>query len=287
MKIPFLISAFIIPINFMSVAQAPYTPVEKTGAKTCFDEYYQAFVERGTIPVLDGMHDVIVSSRKDSITICVEGQINVKGGKIELPLMVKKIDGTYEPAKKQLHVRQGTGDNGPTGNLYSIIQGMSETFVTDDYYIANIFFVDCLKPAVKANAPAPSVNQIPGKTKVAVTEAEKEVIRKAYEGLAFKTGSAVILSSSYPTLNNMATMLIEKPLYNIEINGYTDNVGSAESNLVLSKKRAEATKNYLVKKGVNAERISDNGYGIENPIGDNKTPEGRAKNRRVEFVVVQ
>ena len=56
---------------------------------------------------------------------------------------------------------------------------------------------------------------------------------------------------------------------------------------MLSQKRAEAVKSYLIKQGIDASRLSAKGYGIESPIGDNKTAEGRAKNRRVDFIMTK
>ena len=83
----------------------------------------------------------------------------------------------------------------------------------------------------------------------------------------------------------LATMLKEKPDYHLNISGYTDNVGNAASNLLLSQDRAENVKDYLIKQGVDASRITAEGYGLEDPVADNNTAEGRAKNRRVEFLV--
>src|SRR5204863_437174 len=107
------------------------------------------------------------------------------------------------------------------------------------------------------------------------------------KGLQFENGKDVIISSSYSHLNLLATMLKEQPDYKIAISGFTDNVGSAASNVILSQNRAENVKAYLVKQGVDASRISAEGYGMENPIADNGTADGRAKNRRVEFLVTK
>ena len=68
-----------------------------------------------------------------------------------------------------------------------------------------------------------------------------------------------------------------------EISGYTDNVGSENSNQVLSESRAIAVVNYLVEHGIAPERLVAKGYGELNPIADNTTEEGRAKNRRTEI----
>ena len=71
--------------------------------------------------------------------------------------------------------------------------------------------------------------------------------------------------------------------FSLKLAGYTDNVGPTNVNLKLSQDRAQAVKSYLVSKGVSPSRIEATGYGRENPIASNSTPEGRKQNRRVEF----
>ena len=75
------------------------------------------------------------------------------------------------------------------------------------------------------------------------------------------------------------------PESNEGINGHTDNVGNPEANKRLSERRAYAVKKYLENKGVEQERMTANGYGDTKPVATNATKEGRALNRRVEFVV--
>ena len=77
----------------------------------------------------------------------------------------------------------------------------------------------------------------------------------------------------------------ENKEYNLIINGHTDNVGSDESNKILSEKRAAAVKAYLINKGVEASRLKSFGWGEEKPTADNNTAAGRTLNRRVEFIV--
>jgi outer membrane protein OmpA-like peptidoglycan-associated protein len=72
----------------------------------------------------------------------------------------------------------------------------------------------------------------------------------------------------------------------IELSGHTDSKGSDKYNLKLSKERAEAVFNYLVSKGIDEKRLTHKGYGAKQPIADNATDAGRAKNRRVEFKIV-
>jgi outer membrane protein OmpA-like peptidoglycan-associated protein len=81
--------------------------------------------------------------------------------------------------------------------------------------------------------------------------------------------------------------LQSNPDLKLEISGHTDNTGKAEANLSLSQKRADAVKQYLVQKGIDAGRIKATGYGQQHPLYDNKTEEGKAKNRRVELKLSQ
>lgn len=87
------------------------------------------------------------------------------------------------------------------------------------------------------------------------------------------------------SLNILSKALEENPDIRIKIDGYTDFIGSEGYNLELSVKRAKAIKNYLVDRGVKSSNISIEGYGKQNPIANNATAAGRAKNRRVEFII--
>ena len=111
------------------------------------------------------------------------------------------------------------------------------------------------------------------------------LLKKAMTGIQFETGKAVIIKKSYPILDEVAKVFIDNPTYIIEVQGHTDNVGNAEVNMNLSDKRAQAVRDYLVKAGVDANRMTAHGYGSTAPIADNNTKAGRAKNRRVEFKI--
>ena len=110
-----------------------------------------------------------------------------------------------------------------------------------------------------------------------------EVMTKARKGLFFNTGSAVIKEESYPVLDAVVKVLKNNPAYKLNIDGHTDNTGDSKVNLDLSQKRAEAAKAYIVSKGIAEDRLAAKGYGDTKPAADNKTEEGKAKNRRVEF----
>ncbi len=87
-------------------------------------------------------------------------------------------------------------------------------------------------------------------------------------------------------LDKLVTLLKENPTIKIEISGHTDNVGQAADNLRLSNNRAESVVKYLVTKGIEKERLSSKGFGAEQPVADNETEAGKAKNRRTELKVI-
>lgn len=119
-----------------------------------------------------------------------------------------------------------------------------------------------------------------------VSLSEDKVTVVLGEAVLFDINSDVINENYYSTLAKMADILNKYPKTNILISGYTDNTGSDKLNQDLSKRRAEAAKNFLVKNKVATERIYTWGLGSKNPIADNNTEAGRAKNRRVQFVIM-
>ncbi len=119
----------------------------------------------------------------------------------------------------------------------------------------------------------------------AIKREVRNTLQKAMSGIEFETGKAKIKKSSYKMLDQIAKIFIENPTYKVEIQGHTDNVGKPAANLRLSDERANAVRDYLIDKGVPAKQLTAKGYGDTMPIASNKTKAGRAKNRRVEFVI--
>ncbi len=103
----------------------------------------------------------------------------------------------------------------------------------------------------------------------------------------FETGKSTLEESSYTVLNELVAYLVRKDDERIELGGHTDNVGSAASNLKLSQDRANVVRDYLLSKGIAAERVFAKGYGMTVPVADNKTAEGRAQNRRTEVKILE
>jgi outer membrane protein OmpA-like peptidoglycan-associated protein/uncharacterized protein YidB (DUF937 family) len=102
----------------------------------------------------------------------------------------------------------------------------------------------------------------------------------------FATGSAEIPADSNPLLQDAAAKIQQLPGGTvIEVAGYTDNVGDPQSNVTLSQQRADAVRNALIQAGVNSSLLVSKGYGESNPVSTNSTPEGRFRNRRIEYRV--
>jgi outer membrane protein OmpA-like peptidoglycan-associated protein len=125
----------------------------------------------------------------------------------------------------------------------------------------------------------------PTPKKIKLTEKKIEILEQVH----FDTAKATIKADSFELLNDVATVLKDNPqITKIRVEGHTDNVGNKKKNLKLSQDRAKSVMDHLVQKGgVAADRLVSEGFGDTQPVADNKTKEGKALNRRVEFVIVQ
>lgn len=135
----------------------------------------------------------------------------------------------------------------------------------------------------KDGCPPPVVQRVKPQAAAA-----PEILEKGRTTLKvlFDTNKAVIKKNSFKDVDNLADVMKNNPDLNVIIEGHTDSVGSAEANKKLSQKRADAVKQYMVKKtGIDAKRITAQGFGEDKPVASNDTKEGRAQNRRVEAAV--
>jgi len=105
--------------------------------------------------------------------------------------------------------------------------------------------------------------------------------------VSFASAKAIILPKTFPEIETFAKFLQENKAYQVLIYGYTDNSGSTNHNIELSRHRAKAVMNALIDYGIKLTRLTAIGMGSKNPIADNTTPEGRAKNRRIELELLQ
>jgi outer membrane protein OmpA-like peptidoglycan-associated protein len=123
------------------------------------------------------------------------------------------------------------------------------------------------------------------KKDIALKPVEKGA-RVVLNNIFFETGKATLTQESYIELSKAVALLNTNKKMVVEVGGHTDNVGSDEANMKLSHERARSVRDFLVKSGIEAERLEAKGYGETQPVADNDTEEGRKANRRTEFVVL-
>ena len=103
-------------------------------------------------------------------------------------------------------------------------------------------------------------------------------------GVNFDFDKSTLQPAGVPILQEAAKILKDNPAVNVQVQGYTDSIGTDAYNLRLSDRRAATVKNFLVKEGVASTRLTTKGFGESNPVATNETAEGRAQNRRVELI---
>lgn len=121
---------------------------------------------------------------------------------------------------------------------------------------------------------------------VPIEEEKGEVMDVVVNNIFFDFDKAVLKKESFPELDRLVKLLQERTDMTVEIEGHADNIGDENYNLGLSRRRAQSVSDYMVSKGITKERLSVKGYGEANPTATNDTAEGRKKNRRVVFKIV-
>lgn len=135
-----------------------------------------------------------------------------------------------------------------------------------------------------------SINDIQAgkKDTVSYSETKTTALADGNWRINFSIGSSEITESSYKDIESIYNLLIQAENTKINVIGFTDNVGNPDNNLILSKSRAQSVVNYLISKGINKQRFQlIDGKGQENPVADNSTSTGKAKNRRTEIVFLK
>jgi outer membrane protein OmpA-like peptidoglycan-associated protein len=117
-------------------------------------------------------------------------------------------------------------------------------------------------------------------------EIKKEIIQKleyAARRIQFTYAKADLLPASEKVLDEVADLLLKEPVLKVDIEGHTSSDGNFNTNMKLSNERAEAVRNYLIKKGVDPSRLTSQGFGPAKPLNQGKTEQEKALNRRVEL----
>lgn len=140
-------------------------------------------------------------------------------------------------------------------------------------------------PDPKDKCPeVPGIPELDGCPRVVVTKEKIEILDKIH----FETAKAVIKLESHQLLKDIAKVIKDNPdLKKIRVDGHTDSDHTDAYNLNLSRKRAKAVRSFLIKQGIKSRRLTAKGFGETTPIADNTTEEGKAKNRRVEFLILE
>ncbi|MFI5135023.1 MAG: OmpA family protein, partial [Chitinophagales bacterium] len=218
----------------------------------------------------------------DGNSSCYEGQVMVKKDSVVPPLYVLRENGTHAVLYGKFD--ESFYHQAATKYInYKIDLGMSAAFMLVHEQKARLFFIDFLNQGSGALVTAPSLSK---KGEEVKTE-DLNKIKVSAKSIQFETGKAELTQNSLPLLNLVAELIQNYPNNNWAIDGYTDNVGTAQSNAILSGNRAQAVADYLVKKGVAADNLYVNGHGEEMPIADNSTADGRKQNRRGEIKPIQ
>ena len=187
-----------------------------------------------------------------------------------------------------------------TGDIVITFSGTDKVYKTISCDTANgyeVFLEAGKKYDIKySNAPyyLPKIETIDLKGLEVYKEEEKDVYLQPLDGASFElkniffaTAKATLLPKSHVELNKLVRIMKDFPNILVEISGHTDSDGSDEYNKDLSQRRAQSVVNYLGQNGIPVRQFVANGYGEEKPVATNKTAEGKALNRRVEFKVLK
>jgi OmpA-OmpF porin, OOP family len=237
-------------------------------------------------------HPLITRMKNFYINICednydaVEFNINkndetktIEGHKTHFQYMIK--EGNSIPSELQIRRNYANAIKNlggqviydkPTNETLKLIINGKEIWVKvesfGNYYELYIVEVEAMTQEVTADAMFDALN--------------KDGFMALY--INFDTGKSTIKSDSQPIINQIASLMKEHDDLKLSIEGHTDNVGKSAANKTLSQQRAKAVLDAVVKQGIAAGRMTAIGWGQEKPIADNRSEDGRSKNRRVEIV---
>jgi OmpA-OmpF porin, OOP family len=238
-----------------------------------------AYYSRGITPGNEDIFRVKMPILKSpEVIVTVKGKlIDSKTGK---PVSAKII---YEelPSGKEIGVAHSNPETGeyeirlPGGKLYGV-RADADGHISEN---RNLDLRDFKKDGVLADQ---NITLAP--IEVAVIEENAKIV---LNNIFFDFDKSVLKPESFPELNRIVTLMNDKSTMQVEIAGHADATGTEEYNMGLSHRRADSVAEYLKGKGIHGERINITFFGETKPIDTNSTPEGRKKNRRVEFKIIK
>ena len=228
-----------------------------------------------TFVVKEGKNDLVVPLTR-SLEGIITFQVTTLEDKLPIPGAVVQIKSEYDAYAPDTGGELALGDEG-TGRIRA---GAGD----------HVVIIDIPEYALYRQ----KVNLAAGETEEVVVSLKKSKTRvtaqriEIYEKVHFETGKAIIKPDSFDLLDEVAEAInTHKQIKLVEVAGHTDDQGSLESNQTLSQNRAQAVLDYMVGKGVDPSRLQAKGYGETRTIDTNETEAGRAKNRRVEFTILE
>ena len=228
-----------------------------------------------TFVVQEGKNDLVVPLAR-SLEGVITFQVTTLEEKQPIPGAVVQIKSEFDACAPATGDELALGDEG-TGRI--------QTGAGDHVVIIDIPEYALYRQ--KVNLEAGETEEVVVSLKKSKTRVTAQRI-EIYEKVHFETGKAIIKPDSYALLDEVAEAInTHKQIKLVEVAGHTDDQGSLESNQTLSQNRAQAVLDYMVNKGVDPARLQAKGYGETRTIDTNETVEGRAKNRRVEFNILE
>jgi len=205
----------------------------------------------------------------------------------------QKVSGVFEVTEEKHYLLVGNFYHDNKTEIQEFEEGDGGTYsYLDDFKVRRALPDEELSPRPKRSIP-PQPKFVLQKAEFVSTKdikldsiAYKVGDRITLENIFFQFDKAELLPESKTELDKLVDILTDYPFLTIEIGGHTDNVGSQDYNKKLSEERAKSVVDYLIEEDVNEVRLSYSGYGSGRPITTNATEEGRALNRRVEFLII-
>ncbi len=197
----------------------------------------------------------------------------------------------FDGSGREVGLLQGAG-RPPAGGIYWGGVSAEGKPLPDGFYSARLAWLDQEKrphtaPRVSLSLFTPlEVKRLAGR-QLRVDYVDEGLIVAILESMIFKPGQSRIEPEALPALREMALLLKAYPKKRAVVRGYTDSTGTPQSNLALSRLRAERVYDYLVTEGISPARLRYSGLGSARPVASNDTAEGRARNRRIEVVVLK
>ena len=208
-----------------------------------------------------------------------------------------ELDGTFTPSRQGIFSSNMDAyfafnlglvyyfDKGAKSKYCDLYNGITVQIPKDNY--PTLKQIDSL---IIAHIPKEVVKQVVVEKRVEVPVTKQVAEKKkswVVHGIYFRSNSSELMPESFPILLQEKQNLLDNPEMKIEVQGYTDNVGTDAKNKKLSQDRANAVRDYLIRNGIDPDRLTAVGFGKANPVADNRTEKGRAENRRIEFKVIK